>query len=164
MRPDWGRAVIRNEKAVCPKHPDGPRCLQLETAMGAAIECFEGAAAICVPRDRFAPVKTTSDLLRLWSDVYGLSEDLRMVVADECADREVRIDLDPRFYGRVDDLQARFSEGPPSLARCRRLEVIGDHRFGANVAIEGHVRLVNDSDTPVEIPAGTRLSDRADRA
>ena len=42
--------------------------------MGAAIECFAGAEAICVPRDRFAPVKTTNDLLRLWSDAYEVSE------------------------------------------------------------------------------------------
>jgi len=149
--------VMRNEKAISPDDPDGPRCLQLETAMGAAIECFEGAAAVCVPRDRFAPVKTTNDLLRLWSDAYELSEDLRMVPVDEEAARALRIELDPRCYGRVDALQARFPEGAPSLRACRRLEVIGDHVFGANVEIVGDVRLVNDSPEPVEIPSGTRL-------
>ena len=35
--------------------------------MGAAIEVFEGATAIGVGRDRFLPVKTTSDLLVLRS-------------------------------------------------------------------------------------------------
>lgn len=153
--------VIRNEKAVSPDEPDGPRCLQLETAMGAAIECFEGAAAVCVPRDRFAPVKTTSDLLRLWSDAYALSEDLRMVAVDEQAARTLRIELDPRFYGRVDDLQARFARGAPSLRACRRLEIVGDHVFGADVSVVGDVRLVNESDVPVEIPAGTKLEGEA---
>lgn len=42
-----------------------PQVWQLETAMGAAIECFSGAAAVCVSRDRFAPVKKCSDLLLL---------------------------------------------------------------------------------------------------
>ena len=33
--------VIQNTKTIEPDVEDGPRCLQLETAMGAAIECFE---------------------------------------------------------------------------------------------------------------------------
>ena len=37
--------------------------LPVETAMGAAIECFKGATAIVVPRTRFAPVKKCNDLL-----------------------------------------------------------------------------------------------------
>ena len=49
--------------------------LQLETAMGAAIECFERAAAILIPRSRFAPVKTTADLLALMSDAYEVTDD-----------------------------------------------------------------------------------------
>ena len=43
---------------------------QLETAMGAAIECFVGASAVVVPRERFAPVKTCNDLLSVRSDAY----------------------------------------------------------------------------------------------
>ena len=38
--------------------------------MGAAIESFPGSAAVCVPRSRFAAVKTTSDLFALRSDAY----------------------------------------------------------------------------------------------
>jgi UDP-N-acetylglucosamine pyrophosphorylase len=149
--------VIRNEKRVSPKDPGSPRCYQLETAMGSAIECFEGSRAIVVPRERFAPVKTTNDLLTLWSDAYRLTEDARMVPVDAEANRMRRVDLDPRYFGHVDDLQARFPDGAPSLAKCRRFSVSGDHRFGANVSIEGSVELVNDSEVAVEIPAGTRL-------
>ncbi len=47
--------------------------IQLESAMGAAIGAFEGAELLLVPRTRFAPVKTTDDLLVLRSDVYTLS-------------------------------------------------------------------------------------------
>jgi UDP-N-acetylglucosamine pyrophosphorylase len=151
-------AVIRNEKQVDPKDAKSPRCYQLETAMGSAIDCFDGAAAIVVPRERFAPVKTTNDLLELWSDAYSVAEDGRMIPVDAAAKRDRVIDLDPRYFGSIDDLESRFPEGAPSLARCRRLTIRGDHRFGANVVIEGRVELVNDSPTPVTIEAGSLLS------
>lgn len=149
--------VIRNRKRVSPGDPSSPLCDQLETAMGSAIECFEGAKAIAVPRVRFAPVKTTNDLLGLWSDAYALTEDARMVPVDAELHRQRVIDLDPRHFGHVEDLQARFREGPPSLLRCRRFSVSGDHAFGADVVVEGEVSLVNESDRQVRIESGTRL-------
>ena len=47
--------------------------IQLETAMGAAVGSIPGARAVQVPRTRFAPVKTTNDLLVVWSDAYELT-------------------------------------------------------------------------------------------
>ena len=55
--------MIRNSKTADPRDKNSPAVYQLETAMGAAIESFAGARAISVGRERFAPVKTTSDLL-----------------------------------------------------------------------------------------------------
>ena len=52
--------------------------IQIESAMGAAIEVFEGATAIGVGRERFLPVKTTNDLLLLRSDVYEVGADGRL--------------------------------------------------------------------------------------
>lgn len=46
--------------------------IQLETAVGAAIKCFDNALGINVPRSRFLPVKTTSDLLLVMSNLYSL--------------------------------------------------------------------------------------------
>ena len=66
---------IMNKKTVDPRDASSPAVIQLETAMGAAIECFQGAGAIEVSRIRFAPVKTTSDLLAVRSDAYELTED-----------------------------------------------------------------------------------------
>jgi UTP--glucose-1-phosphate uridylyltransferase len=152
--------VIQNMKRVSAKDASSPLCYQLESAMGSAIECFDGAEAIKVSRERFAPVKTTSDLLSVWSDAYRLTEDERIVPVDAEANRVRVIELDSRFFGHVDDLQARFPEGAPSLVKCRRLSVSGDHLFGSNVSIEGSVELVNDSDVAVEIPSGTVLSGR----
>ena len=56
---------------------------QLETAMGAAIECFPGAGAVAVPRTRFAPVKKCNDLLLLRSDAYVVNEHFNIVLAPE---------------------------------------------------------------------------------
>lgn len=149
--------VIRNEKHVVPTDPGSPRCVQLETAMGSAIECFTGAAAIRVPRTRFAPVKKTSDLLHLWSDAYELTDDERLVPVDPEASRARVIELDPDYYAAIDDFVARFPSGAPSLAKCRRLTIVGDHRFGADVSVVGDVRLTNDGDEPVVIPDGAVL-------
>ena len=82
--------MIRNEKTVDPSDSSSPAVYQLETAMGAAIEVFEGARALRVPRTRFAPVKTTDDLLALRSDAYELTDDARVVLADGRAERPVR--------------------------------------------------------------------------
>ena len=141
--------VICNEKHVRAKGPESPRCYQLETAMGSAIECFEDGRAIVVPRTRFAPVKTTNDLLTLWSDAYQMTADFRMLPSDPKSHQSRLVDLDPRYFGHVDDLERRFAEGAPSLVKCRRLTVSGDHYFKANVVIEGDVELSNGSEAPI---------------
>ncbi|MGI8624168.1 MAG: UTP--glucose-1-phosphate uridylyltransferase, partial [Solirubrobacteraceae bacterium] len=61
--PVLGLPLMVNRKTVDPGDASSPRVIQLETAMGAAIGVFDGAVALCVPRRRFTPVKTTSDLL-----------------------------------------------------------------------------------------------------
>ena len=70
-----GLPLIRNVKHLDPADPTTPEVIQIETAMGAAIEVFEGARTIEVGRDRFVPVKTTNDLLVLRSDIYDLGRD-----------------------------------------------------------------------------------------
>ena len=43
---------------------------QLVTAIGAAMKCFDNSLGITVPRSRYLPVKKTSDLLLLMSNLY----------------------------------------------------------------------------------------------
>src|SRR3954447_355726 len=125
--------LIVNHKNVDPTDPDSPEVLQLETAMGAALGAIEGARGVCVPRSRFAPVKTTNDLLVVRSDAYVLQPDEGLLEpAPERADPAPPVvDLDPRFYKRLPDFEARFPAGPPSLVHAERLEVRGDVTFGA---------------------------------
>lgn len=131
--------LIVNHKTVDPTDPASTPVMQLETAIGAAIGSIPGARAVQVPRSRFAPVKTTDDLLVVRSDAYELRRDGRMVAAFEGPPPMVA--LDRERFGLLAGFERRFPAGPPSLRRCRRLEVEGEVTFGANVTVEGEVRV-----------------------
>ncbi len=134
-----GLPLIVNRKTVDPADPESPDVIQLETAMGAAIGVFDGARAIGVPRSRFAPVKTTDDLLVLRSDVYELADDARVLPVPGRGDEPPFVELDPAYFRSLTAFEARFPAGPPSLAACDRLVVRGDVTFGAGVVARGAV-------------------------
>jgi UTP--glucose-1-phosphate uridylyltransferase len=130
--------LIVNRKTVDPTDPSSPQVIQLESAMGAALGAIEGAGVVCVPRTRFAPVKTTNDLLVVRSDAYVLHDDGRLEPATaRIAAAPPVVDLDPRFYKLLPDLDARFPAGPPSLVGAERFEVRGDVVFGAGTVVTG---------------------------
>ena len=154
-----GLPMIRNEKTVDPTDKSTPAVYQLETAMGAAIQVFEGARALAVPRTRFAPVKTTDDLLALRSDAYRLEDDASVVLAPEREGRVPFVALDSDHFKLMRDFDARFPEGPPSLVQCDRFVVEGDVRFGAGVVVRGDVTVRQEGDEPLRIEDGTVLED-----
>jgi len=133
-----GLPMIVNEKTVDPSDASSPPVYQLETAMGAAIGVFEGAQAIRVPRARFVPVKTTSDLLVLRSDAYVLGDGARISLAPG-RDAAPLVQLDDEHFKRLVDFDARFPDGAPSLAEAERLAVAGDVTFGRGVTVRGDV-------------------------
>jgi UTP--glucose-1-phosphate uridylyltransferase len=133
-----GLPMIVNRKTVDPTDPSSPAVVQLETAMGAAIGVFEGAGALRVPRSRFTPVKTTSDLLVVRSDAYRLGEDWTVSTARE---QPPVVSLDPEYFKLMGDFEPRFPAGPPSLVECERLEVEGDVTFGRDVTVRGAVKV-----------------------
>jgi UTP--glucose-1-phosphate uridylyltransferase len=132
-----GLPLIRNVKTVDPSDPSSPEVVQIETAMGAAIEVFEGARTIEVGRDRFVPVKTTNDLLVLRSDVYDVGQDF---VLDPNGNVPY-IDLDPTYYKMVPEFERRFPDGAPSLREATSLKISGDWTFGSQVKVVGDVSL-----------------------
>jgi len=146
--------VIANRKTVDPRDPGSTPVLQLESAMGSAIAGFPGARLLLVPRTRFVPVKTTDDLLVLRSDAYRLGDGF-VVQAAEGAERHRHVvALDRRHFAMIDDFEARFASGPPSLREADLLEVTGDVSFGADVVVRGEVRI----EAP---PEGMRIPDGA---
>jgi UTP--glucose-1-phosphate uridylyltransferase len=150
-----GLPLIVNRKTVDPRDSASTPVLQLESAMGAAIGTFPGARLLCVPRTRFVPVKTTDDLLVLRSDVYMVNDELAVEPVPERAGKLPFVELDKRYYKILDQFEARFPAGPPSLRKAQRLVVHGDVTFGAEVVVRGEVEL--SAEEPLELEAGTVL-------
>jgi UTP--glucose-1-phosphate uridylyltransferase len=138
--------LIVNRKTVDPRDPSSPSVLQLETAMGAAIGAIDGARAVLVPRTRFAPVKTTDDLLLIRSNAYILNDDGRVSPAFDGPPPVVA--LDPQHYKSLADLERYFPHGAPSLRAARSLTVHGEVTFGANVQIVGDGTVTGPANVP----------------
>jgi UTP--glucose-1-phosphate uridylyltransferase len=141
--------LIVNRKTVDPRDPESPEVVQLETAMGAALGAIPNAQAVLVPRTRFAPVKTTDDLLVLRSDAYAIDDDGH--VAPTYDGLPPVVTLDPKFYKSLPDMERRFPHGPPSLKHATRLTVHGDVTFG------NHITIVGDVTVDADVPDGTVL-------
>lgn len=152
-----GLPLIRNVKPVDPSDRSTPEVIQIETAMGAAIEVFEGAALIEVGRDRFVPVKTTNDLLVLRSDVYDIGQDF---VLDQIVPEVPFVELDASYYRLVGEFDKRFPEGAPSMRKAQSLRVAGDWTFGRGVQVVGDVEL--EAGAAQRVPADAVLTTGSD--
>ncbi|GEP33882.1 UTP--glucose-1-phosphate uridylyltransferase [Nocardioides szechwanensis] len=152
-----GLPLIRNVKSLDPADPKTPAVIQIETAMGAAVEVFEGSQLIEVGRDRFVPVKTTNDLLVLRSDVYDIGSDF---VLDQVSGALPFVDLDTDFYKLVGEFDKRFPEGAPSMKGASSLKVEGDWTFGKGVRVVGDVEL--EATRAERVAPDTVLSGTAD--
>ena len=130
--------VICNTKTVDPRDGESTKVYQLETAMGAAIQCFPGARAVNVPRSRFFPVKTSGDLLLLRSDAVEINEAGLMSLAPECGGVAPIVQLDSKLYKLVDSLD---SLGVPSLKNVKKLVVSKAHTFAPGEALSGEVTI-----------------------
>ena len=97
------------------------------------------ATAIDVPRSRFAPVKTTGDLLALRSDAYEVLEDGQVRLVDSRDGVPPTIVLSDE-YKLVDQIEAL---GVPSLVDCTSLLVSGAVRFEPGVILRGEVEFRN---------------------
>jgi UTP--glucose-1-phosphate uridylyltransferase len=152
-----GLPMIANSKTVDPTDPSSPAVIQIETAMGAAIGVFEGAAAVHVPRSRFAPVKTTDQLLALRSDAYAITPEAHVELVPERGEVPPIVRLDPRYFRLMTDFEARFPAGAPSLVGCERLSVSGDVVFGQGVVVRGAVEVVSANGEQLRIGDGAVL-------
>lgn len=143
--------MIKNKKTIDPRNAESAQVIQLETAMGSAISVFPHAGAIRVPRTRFAPVKSTNDLLAVRSDCYTLTDHYHVVPNPACDVNKLNINLDSGYYKRIDDFERRFPFGAPSLVDCNSLLIKGDFNFGSDVKMKGSVSLINGGRMPFMI-------------
>jgi len=89
--------------------------------------------------------------------VYSEREGLRINPARASAGREetVKIRLDRKYYGKFDQMEARFPEGVPSLVECDALTIHGDVHFESDVTIRGAVTITNPGSTPTVVKRKT---------
>jgi UTP--glucose-1-phosphate uridylyltransferase len=133
--------LISNKKHVNPRDRSTRKVIQIETAMGAAIEVFEGALALQVPRRRFAPVKSNNDLLVVRSDVYELNDEYTLQVAPaRTLPGLPLVQLDPQYFGLLGDFEARVKV-IPSLVEAESFSLTGDLTFSHALHVAGAVRI-----------------------
>jgi len=147
--------VIENKKSL----DDGRVIIQLEQAVGAAIRNFGGARGLNVPRSRFLPVKKTSDLLLVMSNLYNLKHGtLEMNPARLFGDVPL-IKLGDDHFKKVKDFLSRF-ETIPDIIELDHLTVSGNVRFGKNVILRGTVIIIAQENDVIDIPQGSVLENK----
>lgn len=150
---------LHMEIIVNPKTLDnGINVIQLETAVGAAIKSFDGAMGINVPRSRFLPVKTTSDLLIVMSNLYSLHTGALQMNPKRSFPQGPLVKLGSHF-SKVKDFLYRFASIPDML-ELDHLTVSGDVTFGKNVSLKGTVIIIANHGDRIDIPAGAILENK----
>ncbi|KAH8511525.1 hypothetical protein H0E87_008918 [Populus deltoides] len=150
--------ALKMEIIPNPKEVDGVKVLQLETAAGAAIRFFDHAIGINVPRSRFLPVKASSDLLLVQSDLYTVVDGFVIRNPARANPANPSIELGPEFK-KVASFLSRF-KSIPSIIELDSLKVAGDVWFGANVTLKGKVSIAVKSGVKLEIPEGVVLENK----
>ncbi|KAI4812896.1 hypothetical protein KUCAC02_024258 [Chaenocephalus aceratus] len=147
------------EIIVNPKTLDGGQnVVQLETAVGAAIKCFDNALGINVPRSRFLPVKTTSDLLLVMSNLYSLDAGSLTMSPRREFPTTPHVKLGSSFTN-VQEYVNRF-ESIPDMLELDHLTVSGDVTLGKNVSLKGTVIIIANHGDRIDIPAGSMLENK----
>ncbi|XP_010247457.1 PREDICTED: UTP--glucose-1-phosphate uridylyltransferase-like [Nelumbo nucifera] len=150
--------ALKMEIIPNPKEVDGVKVLQLETAAGAAIRFFDHAIGINVPRSRFLPVKATSDLLLVQSDLYTVVDGFVIRNNARSIPANPSIELGPEFK-KVGNFLSRF-KSIPSIIELDSLKVTGDVWFGANITLKGNVTIDAKPGEKLEIPDGVVLENK----
>ncbi|KAJ8522506.1 hypothetical protein ONZ45_g939 [Pleurotus djamor] len=146
--------IIINPKTT----DDGQAVIQLETAAGAAIKHFKNAHGINVPRKRFLPVKSCSDLLLIKSDIYSLQHGQLVINEQRMFETTPVIKLGDHFK-KIAQFQKRFKM-IPRILELDHLTVTGDVNFGRNVTLRGTVIVVANEGQRIDIPDGCILENR----
>lgn len=148
--------IIPNDKSI-PADKKGEAdisIVQLETAVGAAIRHFKNAHGVNVPRRRFLPVKTCSDLMLVKSDLYTL--------------KHGNLVIDPNRFGPAPLIKlgtdfkkvAQFQKRIPSIPKIVELDhltITGNVNLARGVILKGTVIIVATEGSTIDIPPGSVL-------
>lgn len=148
--------VIVNEKTV---EKSGEKVIQLETAVGAAIKHFKTGHGVNVPRRRFLPVKSCSDLFLVQSDLYTLTHGILHLTTKRIFGSGLPLVKLGDAFKKVPNYLKRFA-GSVKIAELDHLTVTGDVTFGKDVVLKGTVIIVANHGSRIDIPAGSVLEDK----
>jgi len=152
--------TLEMEIIVNPKQLDGGvNVIQLETAIGAAMKCFDRASGVNVPRSRFLPVKMTSDLLLVMSNLYSLDNGSLCMSSKRMFASTPLVKLGGKEFKKVKDFLYRFGSVPDML-ELDHLTVSGDVTFGKGVSLRGTVIIIANHGDRIDIPAGAILENK----
>jgi UTP--glucose-1-phosphate uridylyltransferase len=143
---------------INPKTEKGKAVLQLEIAAGAAIQYFHNGRGVNVPRSRFLPVKSTSDLFIVQSNLYSLVHGELVMNPQRVFPTVPLVKLGDNFK-KVSDYMARL-RGIPDVLELDQLTVSGDVTFGAQVVLKGTVIVVANHGSRIDIPEGAVLENK----
>ncbi|KAM7008850.1 UTP--glucose-1-phosphate uridylyltransferase-like [Tautogolabrus adspersus] len=146
--------IIVNPKTL----EGGLNVIQLETAVGAAIKSFNNAMGVNVPRSRFLPVKTSSDLLLVMSNLYSLDAGSLTMSKKREFPTTPHVKLGSSFT-KVQEFLHRF-ESIPDMLELDHLTVSGDVTCGKNVSLKGTVIIIANHGDRIDIPAGAMLENK----
>ncbi|PNF34779.1 UTP--glucose-1-phosphate uridylyltransferase [Cryptotermes secundus] len=147
--------IIVNSKSLA----NGLNVIQLETAVGAAMKTFEGGLGISVPRSRFLPVKKTSDLLLVMSNLYSLKNGSLVMSPQRMFPTTPLVKLGDNHFSKVKEFLSRFAN-IPDLIELDHLTVSGDVTFGRGVSLKGTVIIIANHGDRIDIPSGAMLENK----
>lgn len=147
--------VIENKKAL----DNGCQVIQLETAVGSGIKSFKNAIGVNVDRSRFLPVKKTSDLLLVMSDLYTLKQGSLTMSPQRLFPTVPLVKLGDDHFKKVHEFLFRF-ESVPNILELDHLTVSGDVTFGRNVVLKGTVIIIANFGDRIDIPSGAILENK----
>uniref|UniRef100_A0A183ABW9 UTP--glucose-1-phosphate uridylyltransferase n=1 Tax=Echinostoma caproni TaxID=27848 RepID=A0A183ABW9_9TREM len=122
--------LIVNPKTINKSIP----VIQLEEAAGAAIRNFDKPRGLTVPRHRFLPVKLTSDLLLVMSNLYVLEKG-RIIPSPMRNFPTLPLVKLGRHFVSIKDFRERL-KSIPDMLELDHLTVSGDVHFDKNVTLK----------------------------
>jgi UTP--glucose-1-phosphate uridylyltransferase len=140
LKNNFQQIIINLPLIINEKEANSEPILQLEYAMGAAINTFKKSCSIIVNRTRFLPVKKTSDLMILQSNIIKKEESGQISFSLENKSKQLPIIKLSKEFTTVNDYLKRVKH-PPSLTKLDSLELDGNIYINKKTTFEGTVKI-----------------------
>lgn len=141
-----------------PQSNDGEKVIQLETLIGTAIKHFNNSVGVNVPRSRFLPVKTCSDLFLVLSNLYKMKDGALSMNSKRQFLSTPLVQLGNSFK-KVKEFHRRL-DGIPDIIELDHLTVAGDVTFGRGIVLKGTVIIIANHGERIDIPPGSILENK----